>query len=407
MGQGLAATSAAAAAAPQSSHQHANVGVAGEAGDEWGDEDGDGLETLCLKLHRLGRTSFRAVKRTRDYSRGSPSWLYLSRIAATKEHAFMKALHEHGFPVPIPVDANRHCVLMQLVDGFPLQQVKEMADPHTLYHRLMDLLERLGHHGLIHGDLNEFNIMVNDRGNVTLIDFPQMVSMNHPNARMYFARDVSCIRRFFKRRFNYEHSRRPDFDAVRAERVADLDVEVAASGFSRSQAREFDRLMEEERGRGGEGGEQNDEEGDEDMDVSADEGGDKVENADNGENDDEDDDDDDDDDQEEGDGVYERKEGSEQAALDAPDAYLAYDYIAPQDRERTKDSTAGRAMRRNPRSAARGTREAPDVRERVHREVSKKARAQHRSKKTTRNVIKSKQRKAVAEQVRGQGGVWG
>ena len=60
-------------------------------------------ETFALKLHRLGRTSFRAVKSKRDYlgNRGNHfSWLYLSRLAALKEYAFMKALGDHGFPVP-------------------------------------------------------------------------------------------------------------------------------------------------------------------------------------------------------------------------------------------------------------------------------------------------------------------
>lgn len=31
-----------------------------------------------------------------------------------------QALHEHGFPVPKPVDANRHAVVMELIDGHPL-----------------------------------------------------------------------------------------------------------------------------------------------------------------------------------------------------------------------------------------------------------------------------------------------
>ena len=66
---------------------------------------------LCLKLHRLGRTCFRAIKNKRDYHghRHAASWLYLSRLAAMKEFAFMKALYDHGFPVPKPVDY-RCCV---------------------------------------------------------------------------------------------------------------------------------------------------------------------------------------------------------------------------------------------------------------------------------------------------------
>jgi hypothetical protein len=54
-------------------------------------EDG---QVLALKLHRLGRTSFRAVKSKRDYlkHRSSFNWLYLSRLAALKEYAFMKVM---------------------------------------------------------------------------------------------------------------------------------------------------------------------------------------------------------------------------------------------------------------------------------------------------------------------------
>lgn len=68
--------------------------------------DGD---QVVLKFHRLGRTSFKAVKNKRDYvkSRTSVSWLYMSRLSALKEFAFMKALFEHGFPTPTPLDHNR------------------------------------------------------------------------------------------------------------------------------------------------------------------------------------------------------------------------------------------------------------------------------------------------------------
>jgi RIO kinase 2 len=45
-----------------------------------------------LKIHRLGRISFRSVKKNRDYlrNRNSASWMYMSRLAAIKEFAFMK-----------------------------------------------------------------------------------------------------------------------------------------------------------------------------------------------------------------------------------------------------------------------------------------------------------------------------
>lgn len=81
---------------------------------------------MVLKLHRLGRTSFRAVKSKRDYLRKGNhySWLYLSRLAAIKEYSFMKALGERGLPVPDAIDQNRHVVLMQLIEGDQLAQVR-------------------------------------------------------------------------------------------------------------------------------------------------------------------------------------------------------------------------------------------------------------------------------------------
>ncbi|KAJ8419639.1 hypothetical protein Cgig2_002727 [Carnegiea gigantea] len=56
---------------------------------EVANEDGT---VMAMKLHRLGRVSFRAVKSKRDYlkHRSSYNWLYLSRLAALKEFAFMK-----------------------------------------------------------------------------------------------------------------------------------------------------------------------------------------------------------------------------------------------------------------------------------------------------------------------------
>ena len=50
--------------------------------------DADGRQ-MALKLHRLGRISFRNVRNKRDYMRNRRSkpgsWLYLSRLAALKE----------------------------------------------------------------------------------------------------------------------------------------------------------------------------------------------------------------------------------------------------------------------------------------------------------------------------------
>ena len=78
---------------------------------------------FAIKFHRLGRTCFRKVTDKRDYqkknqSHKAASWIYLSRLAAIREYAFMKLLHERRLlPIPEPIDQNRHCIVMELIDG--------------------------------------------------------------------------------------------------------------------------------------------------------------------------------------------------------------------------------------------------------------------------------------------------
>ena len=140
---------------------------------------------VVLKFHRLGRTSFRDVKKKRDYfevnalsknhKRGGAryrtlpnSWLFLSRTSALKEYVFMKALHGAGYPTPTPVGQNRHVVAMGLVRGVPLYQLHSnrvsAEQARSIFEQSAVLAGDLARHGLVHCDLNEFNLMVDLSG---------------------------------------------------------------------------------------------------------------------------------------------------------------------------------------------------------------------------------------------------
>ena len=223
-------------------------------------------EQRVLKIHRLGRVSFKkGVRNKRDYARtkqqkerGAGSWMYMSRLAAVKEYAFLQALYDAGLSVPLPLGQNRHQLVMGLIDGFPLRQIDKVPDPAGLYAELMELVVRLCSLGLIHGDFNEFNILIKEEQAEddliklvpVLIDFPQMVSVDHADAEFYFDRDVACVKRFFERRFGFVSSESgPHFKDSKALLGKDgarrLDVEVEASGFSRKMAKELDAYMKE------------------------------------------------------------------------------------------------------------------------------------------------------------------
>ncbi|KAI5287995.1 hypothetical protein KEM55_009198, partial [Ascosphaera atra] len=213
----------------------------------------------------------------------------------------MTALRDHGFPVPQPIAQNRHTIVMSLIDAFPLRQIAEVPDPASLYAELMDMILELASVGLIHGDFNEFNILIKEEAlNPSdaetlrkdpdadvplklipiLIDFPQMVSIDHANAEFYFDRDVECIKRYFKRKFGFTSETPGPFFADAMKRLEKkkggvrLDVEVEASGFSRKMAKELEIYMkdvgvkgdsEEAEGEGDDEEEEDDEEAEHDM----------------------------------------------------------------------------------------------------------------------------------------------
>lgn len=255
-----------------------------------------------LKIHRLGRISFRTVKTNRDYlkKRQGGSWMYLSRLSAMKEFAFMQALREEGFPVPEPIAQSRHTILMSFIDdSYPLRQISAVPDPAGLYAELIAMILRLAKHGLIHGDFNEFNILIkeeradDDDGQedsaeapITLtpilIDFPQMISMDHQNAEMYFDRDVNCLKRFFERRFHFTGTEPGPFykDArktVGQDGARKIDVAVEASGFTKKMSKDLEAAIREQTDSKDEGGNDfsEDEDGldsEDEADTSGDEG---------------------------------------------------------------------------------------------------------------------------------------
>jgi RIO kinase 2 len=153
----------------------------------------------------------------------------MSRIASLKEFAFMKALHKHGFPTPIPLEANRHGIVMNLIRAYPMGQVKGLTSAEATYNECIGNIIKLAEHGLVHGDFNEFNLMISEEEDVTVIDFPQMVSTTHLNAQFYFERDVKCIQAFFGKRFGLQFEGVPVLEND-IDKKFDVDKEVKASG---------------------------------------------------------------------------------------------------------------------------------------------------------------------------------
>ncbi|NMC07805.1 MAG: serine/threonine protein kinase [Candidatus Lokiarchaeota archaeon] len=163
---------------------------------------GPGNEFLALKFHRIGRTSFRNIKSKRDYVVGKyhTSWLYMCRVSAMREADHLKRLNAIGVDVPLLKGNNRHVVVMKQYDGQEIQEFDVIDDPAGVFDNVIRNVKKCYREArLIHCDLCEYNIIYTRDKHVIIIDWPQAVPTDHPNAAFFVRRDVENICKFFER----------------------------------------------------------------------------------------------------------------------------------------------------------------------------------------------------------------
>ncbi len=162
-----------------------------------------GGKRVAVKFHRLGRVSFRQTRRLRGYiaNRRHISWLYQSRLAAEKEFEALKMVYPHGVSVPEPIGQNRHVVVMGFIEGVELYRVPEIQNAEEVLDEILVNVKRAYQKAkVIHADLSEFNVVLKPDSHILIIDWPQFVRTDHPNADMLLRRDVRNILKFFQRR---------------------------------------------------------------------------------------------------------------------------------------------------------------------------------------------------------------
>ncbi len=158
--------------------------------------------TVALKFHRLGRTSFRDTKRKREYlaERRHTSWLHQSRLAAEFEFKALQLMYEAGVSVPKPIHQNRHIIIMEYIKGVQLSDIISLEDPEEFLMSILDNMRLVYKAGVIHTDLSEYNILIDEDGRDWIIDWPQYILTDHHNAEEILARDIGNVAHYFKRK---------------------------------------------------------------------------------------------------------------------------------------------------------------------------------------------------------------
>jgi RIO kinase 1 len=119
------------------------------------------------------------------------------------EYTALQSLFAAGVEVPRPYAMAHNAILMHYLGDttFPAPTLNTVNLPRieaeSLFHRVMENLDRMLADERIHGDLSAYNILYWE-GEMALIDFPQVVSPIHNrNAYRIFERDVTRLCEYF------------------------------------------------------------------------------------------------------------------------------------------------------------------------------------------------------------------
>ena len=126
---------------------------------------------------------------------------------AGAEFAALGRLHAARLPVPYPVQITGTEVLLEFIgdeDGTGAPRLAETRPGAALLASLWDqftaVLDTLARHGLAHGDLSPYNLLVH-QGRLVMIDLPQVVDViAHPAGRDYLTRDARNVANWFAAR---------------------------------------------------------------------------------------------------------------------------------------------------------------------------------------------------------------
>ncbi|MHA1374237.1 MAG: RIO1 family regulatory kinase/ATPase domain-containing protein [Promethearchaeota archaeon] len=178
----------------------------GKESDVYGCMDDD-ENILALKIYRMGRTSFKRIKQLRNLvgKRSHSSWLYINRLAARREFEALTEIFKFKLDTPKPIAYNRHMIVMSYLKGKELVYHKDLNKPEKIFNKIIKQMKIIYQEAkIVHGDLGEFNIVVDEKGHILIIDWLQWVSSDHPNARSLLERDILNLSKYFNKKFNIQ-----------------------------------------------------------------------------------------------------------------------------------------------------------------------------------------------------------
>ncbi|MEM4254991.1 MAG: RIO1 family regulatory kinase/ATPase [Candidatus Norongarragalinales archaeon] len=171
----------------------------------------------AVKVFKFETTAFRKMV---PYIEGDPRFSVdavkhskraLVKVWARKEYANLKACFEAKVSVPKPFALKENVIVMEFigVGGKPCALLTQVVvqNPRAVFKQLLGVIRKMHAAGIVHSDLSPYNIMLMQTQNAdgsfdekaVVIDLAQGVSLKHPKAKEFLARDVSNVVNFFSK----------------------------------------------------------------------------------------------------------------------------------------------------------------------------------------------------------------
>jgi len=165
---------------------------------------------VAVKIYRVATATF---KNFGKYIIGDPRFRSIGKdhrgligLWAQKEYKNLARLREAGVRVPEPIACREHVLVMEYI-GQPDAAAPMLRDAgldraglERVQHEVLTFLDKsYNRAGLVHGDLSEYNILIDGKKTV-FIDLAQAVVLEHPMAPELFERDVKNMAAWFKRK---------------------------------------------------------------------------------------------------------------------------------------------------------------------------------------------------------------
>jgi len=158
----------------------------------------------AVKFFRIGRISFTDTKRKRSFEKNKNvnNWLLINIEAAKREYDFLVKLNSTKMNIATPYFRSMHSIVMNRINGVRLIEIRNLDDSREIFDKVFKQIKMAYKENIINGDLSEYNILLDDNNDIFIIDWPQAVTLEHPNAEFLIRRDIHNVIRYFTRKYD-------------------------------------------------------------------------------------------------------------------------------------------------------------------------------------------------------------